>query len=309
MNARERSNNGACSCLRSDVRLCARQDEPTSGLDAFNAQSVMSSLKLLASTGRAIVACIHQPRSGITALFDALLLLSEGRVMFSGAAPACLAFLARCGFACPQHTNPADFYLDVVSVSFSSPEAEAASRARVALLADAYAGERDEQLRALRQAAPAMEPAEAVPAGSRAVAEGVVAVRLDGGANGDDAAKHDDSSRSNNNNGNGKEPADVRRPATLLARLRRRGVEWRALGARAGRLAARQRLENGINLVRTVIFSLLLGLIWLNVGRDATGAPADLRNLGGLLFFSIGALIRDERLSIMCALVLTHAAQ
>jgi hypothetical protein len=219
----------ACSCLRSDAeRLCARQDEPTSGLDAFNAQSVMSSLKLLASTGRAIVACIHQPRSGITALFDALLLLSEGRVMFSGAAPACLAFLGRCGFACPEHTNPADFYLDVVSVSFSSPEAETASRARVALLADAYAAERDEQLRALRQAAPAMEPAAAVPAGSRAVAEGVVAVQLDGGANGDYAAKHDDSSSSNNNNG--KEPADVRRPTTLVARLRRRGVEWRALG-------------------------------------------------------------------------------
>jgi hypothetical protein len=79
-------------------------------------------------------------------------------------------------------------------------------------------------------------------------------------------------------------------------------------GARAGRLAARQRLENGINLVRTVIFSLLLGLIWLNVGRDATGAPADLRNLGGLLFFSIGAFVRDHR-PCACRPALTHAAQ
>jgi ABC-type multidrug transport system ATPase subunit len=56
----------------------------------------MSSLKLLASTGRAVVACLHQPRSGITALFDALLLLSEGRVMFSGTS-VCSVLLSVCG--------------------------------------------------------------------------------------------------------------------------------------------------------------------------------------------------------------------
>jgi ATP-binding cassette subfamily G (WHITE) protein 2 len=76
-------------------------DEPTSGLDAFNAQSVMSSLKLLASTGRSVVACLHQPRSGITALFDSLLLLSEGRCMYSGPAPEALQFFERCGFVSP----------------------------------------------------------------------------------------------------------------------------------------------------------------------------------------------------------------
>jgi ABC-type multidrug transport system ATPase subunit len=125
-------------------------DEPTSGLDAFNAQSVMSSLKLLASTGRSIVACLHQPRSGITALFDSLLLLSEGSCMYSGPAQEALLFFERCGFACPPHTNPSDFYLDVISVSLRSAEAEAASRARVTLLADACAAELPALLQALR---------------------------------------------------------------------------------------------------------------------------------------------------------------
>lgn len=39
-------------------------DEPTSGLDAFNAQTVANVLRELADSGRTIVACLHQPRSG-----------------------------------------------------------------------------------------------------------------------------------------------------------------------------------------------------------------------------------------------------
>lgn len=235
-------------------------DEPTSGLDAFNAQSVMSSLKLLASTGRSIVACLHQPRSGITALFDSLLLLSEGRCMFSGPAPQALQFFERCGFVSPPHTNPSDFYLDVISVSLHSEEVEAASRARVALLADACTAEQPALLQALRDSAS--------KAGGRAMPDGDgVSVQIDGlKANGD---------------------ADVRHPPTLQERLKRRELEWRALSGRAGRLALRQKLENSISVVRTLVFSTLLGLIWLNVGRKNSGAPSDLRNLGGVLFFSI----------------------
>jgi hypothetical protein len=268
-------------------------DEPTSGLDAFNAQSVMSSLKLLAATGRAVVACLHQPRSAITALFDALLILSEGRVMFSGDASEALPFFERWGFTCPRHTNPSDFYLDVVSLSFHSPAAEAASRARVALLGDAYASEEHALLAALRAAGDAaaaarhagrrhqrVDNADAGANGGRAVTEGG-----EGSSSDDAAAAAAAGSGANDNHGSGEE--DVRRPTALLPRLRRHAEEWRALAGRAARLAARQRLENGINLVRTGVFSLLLGLIWLNVGRDATGDPGDLRNLGGLLFFSI----------------------
>jgi ATP-binding cassette subfamily G (WHITE) protein 2 len=270
-------------------------DEPTSGLDAFNAQSVMSSLKLLAATGRAVVACLHQPRSAITALFDALLLLSEGRVMFSGDAAEALPFFERWGFTCPPHTNPSDFYLDVVSLSFHSPAAEAASRARVALLGDAYASEAHAQLAALRSAGDAAAAARSTSRqqqllqragasdGGHAVAEG-------GGersGKAEDAAAAAQKGANNNNGAEAENADDLRRPAALLPRLHRYAEEWRALAGRAARLAARQRLENGINIIRTVIFSLLLGLIWLNVGRDASGAPGDLRNLGGLLFISI----------------------
>lgn len=59
-------------------------DEPTSGLDAFQANSVMESMKSLASNGRLVISVIHQPRSSIYEMFDRLLLLSSGRVMFLG---------------------------------------------------------------------------------------------------------------------------------------------------------------------------------------------------------------------------------
>lgn len=59
-------------------------DEPTSGLDAFQANSVMESMKSLAVNGRLVISVIHQPRSSIYEMFDRLLLLSCGRVMFLG---------------------------------------------------------------------------------------------------------------------------------------------------------------------------------------------------------------------------------
>ncbi|KAI6025447.1 hypothetical protein EDC04DRAFT_2869360 [Pisolithus marmoratus] len=60
-------------------------DEPTSGLDAYNAQSVIEALTNLARTyNRTVVLTIHQPRSGIVALFDELILLARGRCVWSG---------------------------------------------------------------------------------------------------------------------------------------------------------------------------------------------------------------------------------
>ena len=50
-------------------------------------------------------------------------------------------------------------------------------------------------------------------------------------------------------------------------------------------MALRQRLNNVVNLLRTCLFGLLLGLIWLNVGRHLRGSMADVRNLSGFIFF------------------------
>jgi len=116
-------------------------DEPTSGLDAFQAQNVMESLWTLAGGGRTVLSTIHQPRSSIYKMFDLLLLLSEGRVMYFGPAKEAVSWFSSAGFPCPPEYNPADFFLDVVSMDYRTPAEESASRRRIQLLGDLYGSE------------------------------------------------------------------------------------------------------------------------------------------------------------------------
>ncbi|KAK7203982.1 transporter, ABC superfamily [Myxozyma melibiosi] len=89
-------------------------DEPTSGLDSFNAYNVIESLKTLAQNyKRTVIFTIHQPRSNIVALFDRLLLLSHGEVVYSGLEAECQAYFAGIGYDCPPGFNLADFLIDL----------------------------------------------------------------------------------------------------------------------------------------------------------------------------------------------------
>ena len=84
-------------------------DEPTSGLDTFTAYSVITTLKDLAAQGRTVVATIHQPSSDIFNLFDDLLLLSEGKVVYYGSAKDSIEYFSQLGYKCPQYMNPSDY--------------------------------------------------------------------------------------------------------------------------------------------------------------------------------------------------------
>ncbi|KZV98174.1 hypothetical protein EXIGLDRAFT_329136 [Exidia glandulosa HHB12029] len=88
-------------------------DEPTSGLDAYNAYNVVDSLVRLARAHkRTVVFTIHQPRSNIVALFDRLVVLGRGRLVYSGAMKDCYAFLEKAGLPCPAGFNIADYLID-----------------------------------------------------------------------------------------------------------------------------------------------------------------------------------------------------
>ncbi|KAG8859017.1 hypothetical protein FRC20_011911 [Serendipita sp. 405] len=89
-------------------------DEPTSGLDAYNAYNVVESLVTLARDyNRTVVFTIHQPRSNIVALFDQLVLLAKGRVVFSGPFAQCQSYFEGIGFPCPTGFNIADYLVDL----------------------------------------------------------------------------------------------------------------------------------------------------------------------------------------------------
>jgi ATP-binding cassette subfamily G (WHITE) protein 1 len=93
-------------------------DEPTSGLDTFTAYSVISTLKDLAGQGRTVVATIHQPSSDIFGLFDDLLLLSEGKVVYYGTAKDSIEYFGKLGYKCPQYMNPSDYIFVSLSLHY-----------------------------------------------------------------------------------------------------------------------------------------------------------------------------------------------
>ncbi|KAI8924870.1 P-loop containing nucleoside triphosphate hydrolase protein [Entophlyctis helioformis] len=84
-------------------------DEPTSGLDTFTAYSVVRALKILASTGRSVITTIHQPSSEIFHMFDDLLLLADGRVIYQGPAEDAVEYFGKLGYQCGKDNNPADY--------------------------------------------------------------------------------------------------------------------------------------------------------------------------------------------------------
>ncbi|KAM0335478.1 hypothetical protein ACHAQA_000526 [Verticillium albo-atrum] len=101
-------------------------DEPTSGLDAYNAFNVVECLVTLAKTyKRTVIFTIHQPRSNIVALFDRLVLLAQGKTVFSGPFSQCQPYFDRIGYACPSGFNIADYLVDLTmhaSTTFSEDD-------------------------------------------------------------------------------------------------------------------------------------------------------------------------------------------
>jgi ABC-type multidrug transport system ATPase subunit len=113
-------------------------DEPTSGLDSFQALSVMDSMKDMARNGRLVISVIHQPRSSIFEMFDKLLLLSNGRIMFSGAASEAQSWFTSAGYPCPKLFNPSDFFLDILSPDNRTADLDALTQARIKMLGDRW---------------------------------------------------------------------------------------------------------------------------------------------------------------------------
>ncbi|KAI1502531.1 hypothetical protein F5X99DRAFT_157626 [Biscogniauxia marginata] len=89
-------------------------DEPTSGLDAYNAFNVIECLVTLAKTyKRTVIFTIHQPRSNIVALFDRLILLAQGKTVYSGPFSQCQEYFDQVGYSCPPGFNIADYLVDL----------------------------------------------------------------------------------------------------------------------------------------------------------------------------------------------------
>jgi ABC-type multidrug transport system ATPase subunit len=113
--------------------LCAA--EPTSGLDSFTAVTVVESLQRLCRGVRktTIIASIHQPRADVFYLFDSIMLLTKGHVVYCGKTANVVDYFSAIhpDYSCPADSNPADFYVDLCSVDPRSKAIESASAGRV----------------------------------------------------------------------------------------------------------------------------------------------------------------------------------
>jgi len=74
-------------------------DEPTTGLDSFTATSVMETLGDLArKDNRTVISTIHQPNSDIFDMFDRLVLLAKGKIIYFNQASLSVEYFGSIGY-------------------------------------------------------------------------------------------------------------------------------------------------------------------------------------------------------------------
>ncbi|KAJ2614373.1 hypothetical protein H4S08_001736 [Coemansia sp. RSA 1365] len=124
--------------LLTDPRLLFL-DEPTSGLDSNSSELVVELVKSIsAERGIATMMTIHQPNARIFNTFDKVILLSQGRIVYFGPTSDAIRYFASIGYQCPMHENPADFFIDLMTLDYRSDETLARSKEQVKELAEKF---------------------------------------------------------------------------------------------------------------------------------------------------------------------------
>lgn len=104
-------------------------DEPTSGLDSAASFEVMSFVRDVAKKHKILViASIHQPSTTTFELFDKLMLLSRGKIVYNGTVTAINNYFAQLGYEMPLYTNPAEHVIQLVNTDFSHDHSKSSDR-------------------------------------------------------------------------------------------------------------------------------------------------------------------------------------
>lgn len=95
-------------------------DEISTGLDSSTAYQIINYLKhsTRALDGTTVVSLL-QPDPQTFELFDDLILLCEGQIVYQGPRTATVPFFASMGFQCPKRKNVADFLQEVSNITYS----------------------------------------------------------------------------------------------------------------------------------------------------------------------------------------------
>jgi len=99
--------------VKAPTLIC--MDEPTTGLDSQAAYDILHRVQTLAKVGGIpVLTSLLQPSYELASLFDNLLLLAEGEVVYFGPFQEALTYFDAMGFGPREDENPADFLQNVV---------------------------------------------------------------------------------------------------------------------------------------------------------------------------------------------------
>jgi ABC-type multidrug transport system ATPase subunit len=91
-------------------------DEISTGLDSAATFDIMQSLRTWCRTlGGSSVVALLQPTPEVVELFDYILMVNEGHLIYHGPRTEILSYFQERGFTCPPRTDPADFLIEVTS--------------------------------------------------------------------------------------------------------------------------------------------------------------------------------------------------
>ncbi|KAM0861522.1 hypothetical protein ACQ4PT_045839 [Festuca glaucescens] len=91
-------------------------DEISTGLDSSTTFQVVRCIQQIVHLGEAtVLVSLLQPAPEIFDLFDDVMLLSEGQIVYQGPREYVLEFFEKCGFRCPERKGAADFLQEVTS--------------------------------------------------------------------------------------------------------------------------------------------------------------------------------------------------
>lgn len=93
-------------------------DEPTSGLDSSSTYNVMKFISNLCAEKKTVICTIHQPSSLVYDMFSNIMILSAGQTVYCGQRRDALRHFASIGFECPQYSNPAEYFIELVNADF-----------------------------------------------------------------------------------------------------------------------------------------------------------------------------------------------
>lgn len=96
-------------------------DEPLTNLDTLDESVLLRTFRELVNQDRTVVATMYQPSGNVFKLFDTLMLLSEGRVIYHGPSEDAIEFFTSSPykFNFSTYNNPASFLTDICSSTLS----------------------------------------------------------------------------------------------------------------------------------------------------------------------------------------------